>query len=85
MDTSREAIVLWCQEYLGNLLEMPANAVDPSADFDRLGVDSALAVALLIDVEDRYGIELSPEDLFENPNIDAVATYLHEQSRRSVA
>ncbi|WP_280261159.1 acyl carrier protein [Nocardia abscessus] len=85
MDTSREAIVRWCTEYLGNLLEIPADAVDPAADFDRLGVDSALAVALLIEVEERYGVDLAPEDLFDNPNINAVAGYLHEQSRRSVA
>ncbi|MGK8488296.1 acyl carrier protein [Nocardia asiatica] len=85
MDTSREAIVQWCREYLAELLEVPAEAVDPAADFDRLGVDSALAVALLIEVEERYGVDLAPEDLFDNPNIDAVAGYLHEQSRRSVA
>lgn len=85
MDTSRDAIILWCREYLGNLLEIPAEAVDPAADFDRMGVDSALAVALLIEVEARYGVDLAPEDLFENPNINAVADYLHEQSRRSVA
>ncbi|MFI7664711.1 acyl carrier protein [Nocardia sp. NPDC049526] len=85
MDTSRDAIVLWCREYLGNLLEIPAEAVDPAADFDRMGVDSALAVALLIEVEARYGVDLAPEDLFENPNINAIAGYLHEQSRRSVA
>ncbi|WP_174189602.1 acyl carrier protein [Nocardia barduliensis] len=85
VDTSREAIVQWCREYLAELLEVPAEAVDPAADFDRLGVDSALAVALLIEVEERYGVDLAPEDLFDNPNIDAVAGYLHEQSRRSVA
>lgn len=81
MDTSRDAIILWCREYLGNMLEIPAEAVDPAADFDRMGVDSALAVALLIEVEARYGVDLAPEDLFENPNINAVADYLHEQSQ----
>ncbi|GGN67769.1 acyl carrier protein [Nocardia rhizosphaerihabitans] len=79
MDTSREAIVTWCQEYLGQLLEVPAAAIDPLADFDRLGVDSALAVALLIEVEERFGVDLSPDDLYENPTLDAVAGHLHEQ------
>ncbi|PKV81226.1 acyl carrier protein [Nocardia fluminea] len=84
MDTSKEAIVTWCQEYLAGLLEVPAATIDPATDFDHLGIDSALAVALLIEVEDRYGVDLAPEDLFDNPNLDAVAAYLHEQSRRSV-
>ncbi|WP_054813868.1 acyl carrier protein [Nocardia arizonensis] len=85
MDTSKAAIIRWCQEYLGNLLEVPAETIDPTADFDRLGIDSALAVALLIEVEERYGVDLSPEDLFDNPNLDAVATYLHKQATSTVA
>ncbi|WP_327140564.1 acyl carrier protein [Nocardia sp. NBC_01327] len=85
MDTSKEAIVGWCQEYLANLLEVPAASIDPATDFDRLGIDSALAVALLIEVEERYGVDLSPEDLYENPTLDAVANYLHEQTSRNVA
>ncbi|MET9212938.1 MULTISPECIES: acyl carrier protein [unclassified Nocardia] len=79
MDTSREAIVTWCQEYLAQLLEVPAATIDPLADFDRLGVDSALAVALLIEVEEKFGVDLSPDDLYENPTLDAVAGHLHEQ------
>ncbi|MRH91810.1 acyl carrier protein [Nocardia sp. SYP-A9097] len=85
MDTDREAIVIWCREYLANLLEVPAATIDPAADFDRLGIDSALSVALLIEVEDRYGVDLPPEDLYENPTLDAVAALVHEQTAPNVA
>ncbi|GHE79596.1 hypothetical protein GCM10017786_06920 [Amycolatopsis deserti] len=85
MDTSKDAIVTWCQEYLADLLQVPAEAVDPHADFDRLGVDSALAVSLLMEVEERYGVELPPEALFADPTLDAVAEYLHTHAERSVA
>jgi acyl carrier protein len=85
VEPSREEIVTWCQEYVAGLLEIPAEEVDPDADFDRLGIDSALAVSLLIEVEERYGVDLPPEALFENPNLNAVATYLHTQLPRHVA
>ncbi|WP_131767716.1 acyl carrier protein [Candidatus Protofrankia californiensis] len=85
MKPSKEAIATWCQEYVANLLEMPVEAVDPDADFDRLGIDSALAVSLLIEVEERYSVDLAPEALFENPSINAVAAYLHAQSQQHVA
>ncbi|MQY27399.1 acyl carrier protein [Nocardia aurantia] len=81
MDTSKNAIVEWCRAYLADLLEVPAQSIDPAADFDRIGVDSALAVSLLIEVEERYGVDLSPEDLYQHPNLNAMATYLHEHSR----
>lgn len=85
MELSKKAIAKWCQEYVADLLEIPAEAVDLDADFDRLGIDSALAVSLLIEVEERYGVDLAPEALFENPNLNAVAVYLYAQTQRQVA
>jgi len=77
LDTGREAITAWCREYLAGLLGVAADRVDPDTDFDRLGVDSALAVSLLIDIEERYGVDVPPEALFENPTIRAVAEHVH--------
>jgi acyl carrier protein len=85
MELSKKAIAKWCQEYVADFLEIPAEAVDLDADFDRLGIDSALAVSLLIEVEERYGVDLAPEALFENPNLNAVAVYLYAQTQRQVA
>jgi acyl carrier protein len=83
VERNREEIISWCQEYVADLLHMPAADVDPAADFDRLGIDSALAVSLLVEIEERYGVDLPPEALFENPNLNAVATYLLEQPEQS--
>ncbi|WP_241769695.1 acyl carrier protein [Rhodococcus opacus] len=58
---------------------------DPNADFDRLGLDSPLAVSLLIEIEERYGVDLPPEELFENPTLDAVGEYVHQHLRQDVA
>ncbi|MFF0543578.1 acyl carrier protein [Nocardia thailandica] len=80
MDTSKPAILTWCREYLAGLLGVDPGTLDPTTDFDRLGVDSALAVALLIDVEERYGVDLSPEDLYDNPTLDAVAEQVHRRA-----
>lgn len=84
MEQVREEIVTWCRQYVADILEMPVEAVDPDMDFDRLGIDSAIAVSLLIEVEERYGVDLPPEVLFENPCISAVATYLHTHAREHV-
>jgi len=74
-----EEITTWCRGYLSDLLDVPVAAIDPDTDFDRLGVDSALAVSLLVEVESRYGVEAPPEALFENPTIGALASYLCAQ------
>jgi acyl carrier protein len=85
LNPSKEEIATWCQEYVAQLLEVPVESIDLNANFDRLGIDSALAVSLLIEVEERYGVDLAPETLFENPNLNAVAAYLHEQTQQHVA
>jgi acyl carrier protein len=81
----QESIVQWCQQYVAQLLEVPVEAINPDADFDRLGLDSALAVSLLIEIEGTYGVDLPPEELFANPNINAVAAYLQKHTERTVA
>lgn len=81
----QESIVQWCQQYVAGLLAVPVTAVDPDTDFDRLGLDSALAVSLLVEIEEEYGVDLPPAELFENPNINAVAAYLEARTQETVA
>jgi acyl carrier protein len=85
VDMSKTAITAWCQGYVADLLEVPADSIDPDATFDRLGVDSAIAVSLLIEVEERYRVELPAEALFENPTVNAVAEYLAAQPQQDPA
>ncbi len=79
MNATKDEIAGWCREYVADLLQVPADTIDAAEDFDRLGVDSALAVSLLMEVEERYGVDLEPEELFANPTLDAVAEHVHAQ------
>ncbi|EIV91890.1 acyl carrier protein [Frankia sp. QA3] len=79
---AREGIAQWCREHVADILEQPVSEIDLDADFDRLGVDSAVAVSLLIAVEDHYGVDVAPEALFDNPTLKALAAYLHDRGAR---
>ena len=74
---SAAEVLTWAQGYLADLLGSEPTALDPHADFDQLGIDSALAVSLLMEIEGRYGVDLPPESLFENPTLAAVAESVH--------
>jgi acyl carrier protein len=84
MEATKQEIATWCQGYVASLLAVPVAEVDPDTDFDRLGVDSALAVSLLTEVEERYGVELAPEALFDDPSISALAGQVHARLRAGV-
>jgi acyl carrier protein len=83
VDTSKQAIAEWCRSYLGDLLEVPAEAIGLTTGFDQLGVDSAIAVSLLIEVQERYAVELPAEALFDNPDLNAVAEYVSSHARQA--
>ena len=82
-----EEIQHWCIEHIANLLgEAPAK-IDPRAEFDSLGIDSAMAVSMLLDLEEKLAdMPIPPEVLFEHGTIAEVSAHLaRELSRLSPA
>ena len=70
------AIRDWCVEYLARTLDLSDQTIDPEAKFDRLGLDSANSVYLIVELEDWLSLELTPELVFEYPTISELARYL---------
>ncbi len=70
------AIEAWCTSYVGRLLDKPADRIDPNVEVERLGLDSATAVALIMSLEEWLGIELMPELLFDYPTIASLSEHL---------
>lgn len=72
----RTEIITWSRGYLAEALGTAPETIDPAADFDRIGVDSVVAVALLMEIEQRYGVDIPPDELFDEPTLEAVAGYV---------
>jgi acyl carrier protein len=62
--------------FLAKILHTDAGKINPDADFDRLGLDSVMAVALILDLEEWSGRDLEPSLLFEYPTINELAKYV---------
>jgi acyl carrier protein len=69
-------IVSWCQSYIGELLGMPAASIDPDGAIADLGLDSAAAVSMVLELETKLGRELDPALLFEHGTLRAVGAVL---------
>jgi len=72
-------IVTWCRDYVARTLDVPMEKVDPTAEFDALGFDSAAAVALVVEIGTLLDMDLEPAVLFEFPTIAAFAEHLSRQ------
>ncbi|MGO4736872.1 acyl carrier protein [Bosea sp. 2KB_26] len=75
-DKGEAEITAWCVAHLAKGLRRPADKIDPQAKFTRLGVDSAMAVYLVAELEEWLGRELPPELAFEYPSIATLARHL---------
>ena len=71
-----EVIQGWLIDKLAQILEIEANQIDVSQDFEEYGLDSAEAINLSGDLEDYLGCRLSPTLLWDYQNIEALAQYL---------
>jgi 8-amino-7-oxononanoate synthase len=71
-----EIIQGWLIDKLSEILEIEANQIDVSQDFEEYGLDSAEAINLSGDLEDYLGCRLSPTLLWDYQNIEALAKYL---------
>lgn len=77
------AIQSFCLNYVSKIVDLPVDRIDPAVDVDRLGMDSATAVALIMSLEEWLGIELQPEILFEHPTIAGLSKHLAARSQGS--
>ncbi len=71
---SEDNIRGWCVDYVARVLHTPADEIDPNAELDRFGLDSAVTTAMIIDLEDWLGIEIPPALLFEQSTLAGIAS-----------
>jgi acyl carrier protein len=72
-------IDLWLIDYLADLLEVPADAIDPTANFQELGLDSSLAISLTGDLEEWLGRRINPTLLYTYTTIESLSGGLAEE------
>jgi len=83
---TREQISDFCVVSLANVLRIPKNTVAVDTKFARLGLDSAMVVYLMMELEEKLGLELSPDDFYDYPTVNDLSRYLAQrQATRSAA
>ena len=83
---TREQISDFCVVSLAKVLRMPNERIETNAKFSRLGLDSAMVVYVMMELEEKLGLELSMDDFYDYPTVRELSRYLAEKhARRSVA
>jgi acyl carrier protein len=73
-------ITTWCRDYISDTLEVPAESIDPSREFDALGLDSAVITSMLIELEEWLGIDIPPSTFFSQSTLRAMGAALADRT-----
>jgi acyl carrier protein len=76
---TRQQIVDFCIVSLAQALRVPTQKVDTKARFNRMGLDSAMVVYVMMELEEKLGLELSTDDFYDYPTVDALSKFLFEK------
>ena len=73
---TKDEIAAFCVNQLADILRIPKDTVDTRANFARLGLDSAMSVYLVIELEEKFKLELDTDALVDYPTIESLSAYL---------
>ena len=75
-----------CTDSLANVLRIAKDRVKIDTKFSRLGLDSAMVVYVMLEIEEKLDLELSTDDFYDYPTIDDLSRYLaNRRKARSAA
>jgi acyl carrier protein len=83
---TQQEIADLCTASLANVLRIAKDRVKTDTKFSRLGLDSAMVVYVMLEIEEKLDLELSTDDFYDYPTIDELSRYLAKRrAARSAA
>jgi acyl carrier protein len=82
---TREEISGLCVASLAHVLRVAKESIDPKVKFNRLGLDSAMVVYVMMELEEKLGLELTTDDFYDHPTVDELSRHLAERRARRPA
>ena len=77
---TKDEISAFCVDQLAEILHVPKDSIDTRVNFARLGLDSAMSVYLVIELEEKLKIELDTDALADHPTVEALSSYLADRA-----
>jgi acyl carrier protein len=83
---TQEEISGFCVDSLAKVLRIAKDRIKTDTKFNRLGLDSAMVVYVMMELEEKLDLELSTDDFYDHPTVDALSRYLADRlAARSAA
>jgi acyl carrier protein len=73
---TQQEIVDLCVSSLARKLRVDKARIDPKAKFNRLGLDSAMIVYVMMELEEKLDLALTTDDVYDYPTLEALSGHL---------
>jgi acyl carrier protein len=73
---TEQEIADFCVSSLAQTLRVPKDRIEARTKFNRLGLDSAMIVYVMMDLEEKLGLELTTDDFYDHPTVEELSRYL---------
>jgi len=83
---TQQEIADLCVNSLAHTLLVDKARIDPKAKFNRLGLDSAMVVYVMMELEEKLDLELTTDDFYDYPTVEELSGHLAKlRAARSAA
>lgn len=69
-------IQAWMEDYIRSVIDVPTEAFPADTRFDNIGMDSVEVTIMAGMIEERFTLQVEPSEIFDNPNVQALALHL---------
>ena len=66
----------WMVAYISSVIDVPQDPFPDGDRFDQYGLDSVEITIMCGMMEERFNIAVNPEEVFNNPTVNALAAHL---------
>jgi acyl carrier protein len=73
---TQQEIADLCVSSLAHVLRIGKERIDPKTKFNRLGLDSAMVVYVMMELEEKLDIELTTDDFYDYPTVNELSVHL---------
>lgn len=73
---TQQEIADLCVNSLAHVLRITRERIDPKTKFNRLGLDSAMVVYVMMELEEKLDVELTTDDFYDYPTVDELSGHL---------
>lgn len=73
---TQQEIADLCVNSLAHTLRVDKARIDPKAKFNRFGLDLAMVVYVMMELEEKLDLELTTDDFYDYPTVEELSGHL---------